>query len=86
MGCLLTHELEPQDMAVLDRTAVSELLAGAVWDHTVEWALTAGWDPRGCGLIWGDWFVWNGFIRWEEPIHWHGSVQWLRAEHGDGAS
>ena len=76
MGCLLTHELDPQDVAVLDRTAVSELLTGAVWDHTVEWALTAGWDPMGVwahmgGLV----LVWNGFIRWEEPIHWHGSVQ-----------
>ena len=72
-GGFLTHELEPQDMAVLDRTAVSEL-TGAVWDHIAEWALTAGWDPMGV-LIWRDWSVWNGFIRWDEPIHWYGSVQ-----------
>jgi hypothetical protein len=59
MRRLLTHELEPQDMAVLDHTAVSELLTGADWDHTSEWALMVGWAPTAV------WAHMEGLVRME---------------------
>ncbi|KIK02772.1 hypothetical protein K443DRAFT_121794 [Laccaria amethystina LaAM-08-1] len=47
------------DMAVLDHTAVSELLTGADWDHTSEWALMVGWAPTAV------WAHMEGLVRME---------------------
>jgi len=63
MERLLTHGLEPQDMAVLDRTAAAELLTGGLGSYsTAGWALTVGWAPM---VVWAHM---GGLVR----IHIHG--------------